>query len=155
MIIERRPICGQNYIATIAIGQQYLEGWRKLSRSSWIDYCERFDLGLVIFDQDMAVGFGDKWKKPTWQKLLIGKILESSDLDVKNVCYLDTDIIISPFAQNIFESYDPMCFGLVSLRKNLPFDYDKALKAVAYNRNRYLSRIFQTTLTSFLHGSSH
>ncbi len=41
------------------------------------------------------------YKKPTWNKLLLGnEILKK--FKQKNMCYLDTDILINPISPNIF-----------------------------------------------------
>ena len=46
------------------------------------------------------------FKKANWQKFLVGKKLQVIDKSVNNICHLDTDIIISPLAPNIFEFHN-------------------------------------------------
>ena len=56
---------------------------------------------------------------------------------VKNICHLDTDIIISPLAQNIFNFHDNESISVISLRRGLPYSYDMALREMAFFRNKY------------------
>ena len=58
-------------------------------------------------------------------------------MGVRNVCCLDTDILISPLAPNIFTNRDDSKVGLVSLRKNLAYPYEESLRRMAFLRNRY------------------
>ncbi len=76
----------KNILSTIAIGDSYYEAWEKYALPGWRDYCYRHELGLVVFNKDMVSQADKKWKKPTWQKLLIGETLVNSQLDVQNVC---------------------------------------------------------------------
>ena len=90
-----------NYIATIAIGERYLKNFYRYAYPSWESYCRKFNIGLILFDHDLIDESSIVWKKATWQKLLIGKKL-SDRPEFNNICYLDTDLIISPIALNIF-----------------------------------------------------
>jgi hypothetical protein len=126
-----------NYIVTIAIGEQYFLNWENYAMSSWKLYCEKYGIGLIVFTNDLISRKNKKWKKANWQKLLIGNILMKKIPNINNVCYLDTDIIISPIAPNIFNNYDDEFISLVSLRKNLPFNYDEILRRIAFFRNFY------------------
>jgi hypothetical protein len=135
IIIE--PGRSNNLIATIAIGEAHYKIWEQKALPQWIIYCKRYDIGLVAFDEDLIPQTDAHWKKATWQKLLIGNALKTALPSVNNVCFLDTDILINPFAPNVFNSYDPETVGLVSLRKNLPYPYNDVLRRVAFLRNRY------------------
>jgi len=131
----------RNVLTTIAIGDTYYNSWKAYALPGWETYCRRHGLALVVFDEDL-IGKNHKfWKRATWQKLLIGETLKISQFKVKNVCYLDTDILINPMAPNIFEFYDSEKIGLVSLRKNLPFPYESVLRRLAFLRHtRYDKR---------------
>jgi len=131
------PGKSNNVIVTIAIGDRYYQSWEKYAFPTWKKYCARHELGLIVFDSDLIPKTDKSWKKPNWQKLLIGNILKDQIFSLKNVCYLDTDILINPFAPNVFDSYDPDTIGLVSLRKNLPYPYENTLRRLAFLRNRY------------------
>jgi hypothetical protein len=131
------PGQSNNVIATIAIGDSYYQSWHQHAFPTWKAYCERHELGLVVFDADLIARDDPFWKKPTWQKMLIGNVLSKQMPSVRNVCYLDTDILVNPTAPNVFDAYDPATIGLVSLRKNLPYPYEQVLRRVAFLRNKY------------------
>ena len=126
-------------LATIAIGEQYLEPFMKYAYHTWEMYCRRHDLGLILFDQDLISPDHPKWKKATWQKYLIGDVLTKSDLEVNNVCYLDTDILVSPIAPNIFDQHKQDKITLVSQWFNLPWERESILRRIAFLRHRFFS----------------
>ena len=126
-----------NLLTTIAIGDQYYQDWYEYALPNWKEYCLRHKLGLVVFDEDLVSQEDKFWKKATWQKMLIGEALSNRLPSVNNICYLDTDILINPYAPNIFDQYEEERIGLVSLRKNLPFPYEDVLRRLAFLRNNY------------------
>ena len=150
LLIIRMPTTGEKYLVTIAIGKQYLQNWTAISLPSWKVYCEKYDLGLMVFKGELINSSHKSWKKPTWQKLLIGTQLKSRGFARGTICYLDSDIIISPYALNIFRYHTGKSFGLVSKRKNLPYDLDRTLKAVAYNRKRFYSENYPLDSALFI-----
>lgn len=139
-----------NVIATIAIGEPYYQTWQQHSLPTWKTYCERHGLGLVMANSDLVPKTHSLWKKPTWQKLLIGYVLQKELPSVQSVCYLDTDILINPTAPNVFDSYDPATIGLVSLRKNLPYPYEEVLRRVAFLRNKYYDTAYPLDSALFI-----
>ena len=106
MKIILSPKIKKNYIVTIAIGDQYLSEWEQYALPSWKLYCEKYDIGLIVFTRDLISKQDLKWKKATWQKLLIGNTLKSKISNIDNICYLDTDILISPIAPDIFNNFN-------------------------------------------------
>ena len=95
---------------------------------------------MVVFKTDL-IPFEDKfWKKATWQKMLIADTLKKSSLLVKNVCYLDTDILINYKSPNIFDDYDSETIGLVSIDKNMPFSHNESRRKVSFLRHKYYDK---------------
>jgi len=135
MKILRTPQKSANYLATIAIGEEYLTAFERFALESWLRYVERHDLGLVLFDTDLVSRDSPKWKKPTWQKLLIPEFVLGVGMKVNRVCYLDTDILISDLAPNIFVVHDPKRVGVVSVRTGLPFPHEEVLRRIAVLRH--------------------
>ncbi len=127
----------KNIITTIVIGDKYFDTWEKYAFPTWEKYCKRHNLGLIVFDSDLVSKDNKFWKKPTWQKLLIGDVLKTKAPTIGNVCYLDSDILINPTAPNVFDDYDPTTVGLVSMRKNLPYPLENTLRRLAFLRNKY------------------
>lgn len=131
------PQSGGDAIVTIATGADFLGQWEKCARAGWEGYCRRHGLGLLIFDEELIGRDAVDWKKVHWQKTLLGKALREAGCKAANYCFLDTDILINPTAPNIFDNYNPDTFGLVSLRKRLPFPYDEVLRRMAFLRHHY------------------
>ena len=42
-----------NCLVTIAIGSQYANEWRKYAAPSWLNYCNKHDLGLYVVVDDL------------------------------------------------------------------------------------------------------
>jgi len=127
-----------NYLVTIAIGESYQVRFQKNVLESWEKYAEKNNLGIILFHDHLVAVSHPNWKKPTWQKLIISSVLLQSGFPVKCVCYLDTDIIINPFAPNIFDHSVSNKISVVSLRNNLPFSYMSTLKKLALLRKKYI-----------------
>ena len=113
----------KNAIVTIAIGDEYYNKWINNSYPSWKRYCRRFDLGLIVVDQDLISVDDIVWKKPTWQKMLIAESLEKLPIKVNNVCYLDTDILINYKSPNIFDDFNSTWGGVVEREMPLNNEY--------------------------------
>ena len=124
-----------NILATIAIGGNYYQTWKKYAFHTWERYCIRHDLGLVVFKEDLISKKDPMWKKPTWQKTLIGRELKKLDFDVNNVCYLDSDILINYTAPNVFDFHKENSISLVSQKFNLPYPIDLLLRKIAFYRH--------------------
>lgn len=148
VIIE--PGRSRNILTTIAIGDKYYAAWENNAFSGWEKYCQRHQLGLVVFDKDLVSKDNKYWKKATWQKMLIGSTLRESALPVESVCYLDTDVLINHYAPNIFDSYNPESIGLVSLRKGLPYPYSEVMRRLAFLRHTHYDRNYPLDSALFL-----
>jgi hypothetical protein len=140
----------KNLIATIAIGNTYYTTWEKCALPSWIKYCERNELGLVVFGQDLIHSDEKEWKKATWQKMLIGETLIEAGIDVKNVCYLDSDILINHFAPNIFAAYDSSTIGLVSQINRLHQPLHLTLRRLAFLRHTHYAKTYPLDSALFM-----
>ncbi len=132
-----KPKKSKNVIATIAIGEVYYNEWSKNILPNWKKYCQNNNLGLIVFKNHLISENDPKWKKPHWQKMLVGREIKKNNLNINSVCWLDTDTLVNPYAPNIFDYYDEKTIGLVSLRKNLPFNYNLAIKKLAFLRNKF------------------
>lgn len=135
MNILIQPIGAANYVATLAIGEQYYSGWENYALPSWKIYCKKHGLGLIVFKEDLVEESSDTWKKRQWQKLLIGREMKNAGLSDCNVCYLDTDILVNPTAPNVFEFHQQGTISLVSQKHNLPYPLDQVLRRIAFLRH--------------------
>jgi len=139
----------KNFIVTIAIGPNFYQEWVDYVLPSWLQYCEKNELGLAVVEHDLVERTDPCWKKATWQKLLIGREFLINQLEVKNVCFLDADILVNPFAPNVFDGHDDDKISLVSQTKT-PFDYSGTLRKIAYNRNKHLSEDYPLDSSLFM-----
>lgn len=135
----KKPKKSRCYIATVAIGDEYYRQWESASLPSWVEYCDRHDLGLLVFSEELIGKDSQHYKKSNWQRLLIPRELKKYDHDATDICYLDTDVLISPFADSIFSRHIPSKVGVVSQRHNLPLRLELTLRILAFSRNRYIS----------------
>lgn len=141
----------KNSIACIAIGNKFYNAWKKNILQSWKTYCKKNDLGLIVFREHLIKKDSNYWKKPTWQRCLVGTRVNELFPVVKNLCVMDIDIIINPNSPNIFKNINYKKINLTSLRKNLPYDYEYATKKLAYFRRLFLNPKYP--LDSLLHSS--
>jgi hypothetical protein len=144
------PGASGNIISTVAIGGSYLDSWEANALPGWTDYCRKHDLGLVVFHEEMLEKDSEVWKKANWQKLLIGSALGLAGINVKNVCYLDTDILISPLAPDVFEGYDEETICLVSQVHGLPQPLHQTLRRLAFLRHTHLDHQYPLDSALFM-----
>ncbi len=97
-----------------AIGDKYILNFFENSFPFIKDYCLKHNIDFVLFTD-----FADSSYNIYWQKCFYPKCL--FELGYSKACYIDTDIVISPFAPNIFTTWDCKKYGVVSSVKNLPY----------------------------------
>ncbi len=149
MKIYRKSIKSNNYIVTLNIGSKYLNDWSKYSLPLWLKYCKKHDLGLISFNKDLISKQSKYYKKKQWQKLLIGYELLKADLNIKNICYLDSDILINFYSPNIFNFHHKSSVSLVSQFNNIPYDDKLTRKKISIFRNTFYSKKYP--LNSAIH----
>lgn len=142
----------KNYLASIIIGEKHYSDWKKYCSTSWIKYSKKNNIGLIVIFKNLLDKKSDLWKKPTWQRLLIAKYIKNSNLDINNICVLDSDIFINEFSPNIFKKSDLKKISVVNFYKNLPFKktYYKIRERLVYLRRIFLDKQFplQSSLTA-------
>lgn len=144
------PTTSGNILSTVVIGDKYLDSWMKNALPSWINYCKKYQIGLIVFEKDILDKKNEKWKKANWQKLLIGSEIYKRKIDITNVCYLDSDILISPLAKNIFLNYNKETICVVSQIKNLPQPLDLTLRRLAFLRHTNWDRNYPLDSALFM-----
>ena len=76
-----------------------------------------------------------------WQKLLIVKVIKKSKLNIKNICFLDIDILINyHLSPNIFDFHVESKISLVSERHIKGLDLHHTLKQISFNRNFFIQK---------------
>ena len=140
----------KDVVVTLAFGGEYYNLWETHASNTWVEYCQKHDLGLIVIDHPLYSHLDENWKKAHWQKLLIGDYLSSNIVDINNVCFLDSDILINPNSPNIFDHYDSTTIALTSLRKNLPFSYDNVLRRLAFLRHTHYDKKYPLDSALFI-----
>lgn len=97
-----------------AIGEKYLINFFKNSFPFIKDYCLKNNLDFILFTDFANADYNIYWQKCFYPKYLF-------DIGYSKACYIDTDIVISPFSPNIFSIWDSKKYGVVSSVKNLPY----------------------------------
>jgi len=129
-----------NLLVTIAIGESVLREWELNALNLWLDYCNKWDIGLVVIVNDLIEKSSPFWKKATWQKLLLPSHILQTYPEVQRVCYIDTDVLISPIAPDIFPYVSKNKIGLVSLFNSLPYDRRDTLDKISFFRHTSSNR---------------
>lgn len=140
-----------NYICTLAIGKKYKKNWEKYSKSNWLRYCKKHNIGLIVFFENLINKDNKNWKKPNWQKFLIGSEIKKNKLKVKNICFLDIDILINyASAPNIFDLHNINKITVVSQRNIYGMNLDFLHKQISFNRNLYYSKKYPLDSAIFM-----
>jgi hypothetical protein len=149
--IIKQPGKSGNTIVSVLITKKYYNFWKKYVSKNWKIYCDRHDLGLIVIDQ--FIDNSQTKKKANWHKLLIGKELLKSDISkkIKNVCYLDGDILINAFgAPNIFKEHSKSKISVVNQYEDLPYDYFETQKKISFFRHNYYSKKYPLDSSIFM-----
>lgn len=139
-----------NYLVTVAIGSDYFDCWKKYAYPFWLNYCQKHGLGLLALTESLFDSEDVNWKKPNWQKLLLGSEITKNFSFVENACFLDTDILISPNAPNIFDSFDGHSYGLISKVKNLPMSLDAVTRKFVFLRHHFYDQDYPLDSAAFM-----
>ena len=130
----------QNYVVSLAVGYSFYKEWKKYILPNWLEYCKKNNIGIIIIKSELISKKNNFYKKSNWQKNLIPDFIFKKYNFVKNICYLDTDILINGLSPNIFSLSNLKKINVVSLRKNLPFDYNKTIAKIVLFRKNYLNK---------------
>lgn len=140
----------KNYIFTINIGKKYLIRWTKNCLENWKVYCKKNSLGLIVITHDLWDKNDEKYKTPTWHKMLLGKLVKDEKLDIKNILYLDSDFLINPNSPNFFKLIQKNKISVVSVSKRIPYDINLIRKKISFNRKKYFDKKFPLDSSIFM-----
>ena len=118
----------KNAIVTFVIGERY-EQMHAIFRPSVEKYCKKYDIDYIVLDKPLDTDISNHHKIGI-QKLLITLQEWSSKYD--NIMWLDSDIYISPNAENIF---DEVVDGKICMANPIVHEHDRLYDGViAYNK---------------------
>lgn len=145
---EVRKSPSGNYLVTHAVGVSYLNNWINNSYPSWKRYAEKHDLGIVVIDEPLP--FDGKKKNVYWDKFLIPSYLSEKSY-IRNICYLDTDVVINPSSDDIFSVSDLQKINLVSMIRNMPYHNQRFVRqSLAYHRHYFLDSSYPLQSALFM-----
>lgn len=80
-------------LVTLAVGEAYLDGFRRHTRPTWEAYCARRGYDLVVLTEPIDRDCDFTRKSVHWQKLLIGLVPRLKDY--RHLVWVDGDIVIN------------------------------------------------------------
>ena len=145
----------KNFVVILAIGKKHYKEWKNYSSRLLMQYCKRNKLGLLVIKDFLIEGNDYYAKKPHLHKFLIGSFIKKNFNFIKNICLLDTDILVNPFAPNIFSYHNENKIGVVSMFKNLPYNLKNEVirKKIAYQRKLFYNKNFPLNSSLNYHNS--
>ena len=150
MIFRHRAEGSSNAIVTLSVGANYFDEWQRFNETNWLRYCKKWNINLVVFTEPLIDTSSKYFKKIVWHKFLLGREFKVNAPFIDNIVFMDNDILISPFAPNIFNELDLNKVNVVSQEKNLPFDLAETRRSIAFNRNRFFSRDYPLDSSLFM-----
>jgi len=149
MIIKLLDSKSQNFLCTLAIGKKYLNSFKKFSFKYFYNYCKKNDIGIIVIKKHLINKSSQHWKKPEWQKLIAPYLIKKKYKKVKNLCMIDTDILINENSPNIFNFHKTNSISVVSVRYNMPYGWENVTKKISFLRNKFYNKNYP--LDSALH----
>lgn len=80
-------------IVTLAIGDGYIDMFRKYCYSSWNEYCDKFGYDLILITSPLDDSPRAHKRSASWQKLLI--LSQEWSLEYDRIVWIDSDVIIN------------------------------------------------------------
>jgi hypothetical protein len=80
-------------LVTIAIGNEYLESWRKYSEPGWRRYAEKYHYDIICIDKPLDNSERARKRSPAWQKCLV--LSHDFSSRYQRIVWVDADILIN------------------------------------------------------------
>lgn len=140
----------ENWLVTTAIGGDYFERWVDFARDTWLRYARQHGLGVAVAVSDLMVD-DELELNGAWQKLLALRSLREALGRHVRCAIIDTDVLISDGAPNVFDAVGPRKVGIVSQVRGIPIELAKMNNRIAYLRATFIDPEFP--LVSLLNAS--
>ena len=100
------PSQNKNAIVSIAIGKKYSELWDRIARHSWERYAHALNMDIIMIRAPLDTSERAQGRSPAWQKLLI--LSQPWSQRYERILWLDSDVVITPWAQSILDYAPPI-----------------------------------------------
>jgi hypothetical protein len=90
---DNRPASPRGAIATLLIGEKYVQMWRRHCEPNWRIYAEQHGFDLLVHESVIDTSQSSPSRSLAWQKLLIGTLEQSRKYPY--LIWLDADIVIN------------------------------------------------------------
>lgn len=139
----------KNAVVVVAVGKKLEKDWKNYSMPNLKKYCSINKINLILIKKPFLEKKSIFYKSLAWHRLLVGDLVKKNIKTVQNICLLDCDILANPFAPNIFKEYQKNKIALISMHKNLPYDYKENRKKISYYRKLFYNK--KLPLDSMIH----
>src|SRR5262245_21889852 len=80
-------------IVTLAIGEPYLDSWRRLCEPSWKSYASKHGYDIICIDTPLDKSARAQDRSPSWQKCLV--LSQDFSHKYQRIVWVDSDILIN------------------------------------------------------------
>ncbi len=132
---------GANWMVSTAISGDYFERWTEGFAALWFDYAARHELGIAVAVENLHEA-DEPQLNGSWQKLLAVDALARELRRPIRCALIDSDVLISPLAEDIFEVVDRGRIGIVSQVNGIPLEIRRLTNRIAFFRREYMEPSF-------------
>lgn len=126
-------------LVTTAIGGDYFNDFLRFSFPYWEKYAETHGIGIIALTDLNAFGRDTRGMNGAWLKLLAPEVVALHFPKVERLALVDTDVIMSPSAPDIFGAAPDNQIAVVSEYENLPYPLVDVKKRMAFLRKEFYS----------------
>ena len=151
-------------LVTTAIGGDYFNDFLRFSFPYWEKYAETHGIGIIALTDLNAFGRDTRGMNGAWLKLLAPEVVALHFPKVERLALVDTDVIMSPSAPDIFGAAPDNQIAVVSEYENLPYplvDVKKRMESELKLSEKAIKTIFSNVedirprLPNYGHRSFH
>ncbi|HUI06223.1 MAG TPA: hypothetical protein VL486_04390 [Verrucomicrobiae bacterium] len=103
---------GTKALVTLAIGDYYLQHWKRVCERNWRTYADRYGYDLICLDRLLDNSQRAKNRSPAWQKCLV--LSQPFAERYERIVWVDSDVLINNLdAPSIVEGVPPEKVGAV------------------------------------------
>ena len=141
-------------IVATAIGSSYFADWYQFAFPSWKRYASHCNAAIIVFRGPVVTPDDKSWKPVRWHKMLAPRLALNHFPRVRQFLVLDSDLLISPIAPDVFSKHDVNRIGVVS-SVDVPFERENMLRRLAFLRHHRFSTDYPLDSSLFQSPADH